>query len=84
MFPALMCAKDKDPVWLMLKSDRFAKSDDGERMPEKLHIEIKPVTNGSAPEPASVEELKANIENITLSPVGINMVCLHFYVFFYR
>ncbi|CAG0879746.1 unnamed protein product [Darwinula stevensoni] len=48
-------------------------SDDGERMPEKLHIEIKPVTNGSAPEPASVEELKANIENITLSPVGINM-----------
>lgn len=41
--------------------------DDRER---KIHVEIKPLNNGSAPMSASVDELRATVENLYLSPVG--------------
>lgn len=36
----------------------------------KLHVEIKPLNNGSNPMSASVDELRATVENIYLSPTG--------------
>ncbi|CAH1103640.1 unnamed protein product [Psylliodes chrysocephalus] len=41
--------------------------DDRER---KIHVEIKPLNNGSAPMSASVDELRATVENLYLSPTG--------------
>ncbi|XP_076261299.1 F-BAR domain only protein 2 isoform X7 [Rhynchophorus ferrugineus] len=41
--------------------------DDRER---KIHVEIKPLNNGSAPMSVSVDELRATVENIYLSPTG--------------
>ncbi|CAH1153512.1 unnamed protein product [Phaedon cochleariae] len=41
--------------------------DDRER---KIHVEIKPLNNGSAPMSASVDELRATVENFYLSPTG--------------
>ncbi|XP_018569470.1 F-BAR domain only protein 2 isoform X2 [Anoplophora glabripennis] len=41
--------------------------DDRER---KIHVEIKPLNNGSAPMSASVDELRATVENMSLSPTG--------------
>ena len=42
--------------------------DDRER---KIHVEIKPLSNGSAPMSASVDELRATVENLSLSPVAM-------------
>nr|XP_023026312.1 F-BAR domain only protein 2-like [Leptinotarsa decemlineata] len=36
----------------------------------KIHVEIKPLNNGSAPMSASVDELRATVESIRLSPTG--------------
>ncbi|KAJ8950393.1 hypothetical protein NQ314_007933, partial [Rhamnusium bicolor] len=36
----------------------------------KIHVEIKPLNNGSAPMSASVDELRATVENMSLSPTG--------------
>lgn len=45
-----------------------------EEEPERrLRVEIKPLTNGTAPLSASVDELRTTMENITLSPVGVNV-----------
>ncbi|XP_030753505.1 F-BAR domain only protein 2 isoform X4 [Sitophilus oryzae] len=41
--------------------------DDRER---KIHVEIKPLNNGSAPISASVDELRATVGNIYLTPTG--------------
>lgn len=54
------------------KSSFYSSSDsdsDDERQ-SKLHVEIKPLNNGSAPMSASVDELRATVENIYLSPTG--------------
>jgi hypothetical protein len=42
--------------------------------PEKrLHVEIKPLSNGTAPLSASVDELRSTVENLTLSPYGLTV-----------
>lgn len=42
---------------------------------QKIHVEIKPLNNGSAPMSASVDELRATVENLSLSsPLNILMV----------
>jgi hypothetical protein len=40
---------------------------------KRLHVEIKPLSNGSAPLSASVDELRSTVENMTLSPIGISV-----------
>ncbi|XP_067124643.1 F-BAR domain only protein 2 isoform X5 [Centruroides vittatus] len=53
--------------------DSFYSSSDGESEDEekerKIHIEIKPLSNG-APMSASVDELRATVGNLTLSPIS--------------
>ena len=39
----------------------------------RLHVEIKPLNNGTAPISASVDELRATVENLYLSPVSENL-----------
>ncbi|CAG9585073.1 unnamed protein product [Danaus chrysippus] len=39
-------------------------SDSEEEREQKIHVEIKPISNGSAPMSASVDELRATVENI--------------------
>jgi hypothetical protein len=45
-------------------------SDTDDERERKIHVEIKPLNNGSAPMSASVDELRATVENLYLSPVG--------------
>lgn len=45
----------------------FILEDDREK---RLHVEIKPLSNGSGPISASVDELRATVENISLLPIG--------------
>lgn len=40
---------------------------------KRLHVEIKPLGNGTAPLSASVDELRSTVENMTLSPVGLSV-----------
>jgi len=37
---------------------------------KRLHVEIKPLSNGAGPISASVDELRATVENISLLPLG--------------
>uniref|UniRef100_A0A1I8ND90 F-BAR domain only protein 2 n=1 Tax=Musca domestica TaxID=7370 RepID=A0A1I8ND90_MUSDO len=47
-------------------------SDSENDRPEKrIHVKIKPLNNGQAPMSASVDELRATVENISLSPTGV-------------
>lgn len=41
-----------------------------EERDKRLHVEIKPLSNGSGPISASVDELRATVENISLLPAG--------------
>ncbi|XP_048519724.1 F-BAR domain only protein 2 isoform X2 [Dendroctonus ponderosae] len=54
------------------KTNFYSSSDSGsDDEPEvKLHVEIKPLNNGSTPMSASVDELRATVENIYLCPTG--------------
>ncbi|XP_072402088.1 F-BAR domain only protein 2 isoform X3 [Diabrotica undecimpunctata] len=45
-------------------------SDSDDERERKIHVEIKPLNNGSAPMSASVDELRATVENLYLSPTG--------------
>lgn len=45
-------------------------SDSDDERERKIHVEIKPLNNGSAPISASVDELRATVENLYLSPTG--------------
>ncbi|XP_064215351.1 F-BAR domain only protein 2 isoform X4 [Tribolium castaneum] len=45
-------------------------SDTDDERERKIHVEIKPLNNGSAPMSASVDELRATVENLYLSPTG--------------
>lgn len=47
-------------------------SDSEEEKEHKIHIEIKPLTNGSAPLSASIDELRAHVGGLTLSPAVQN------------
>lgn len=54
-------------------ADNFYSSSDSESEDEierKIHVEIKPLNNGTAPISASVDELRATVENLSLSPIG--------------
>lgn len=51
----------------------FYSSSDSESEDEierKIHVEIKPLNNGTAPISASVDELRATVETLSLSPIG--------------
>lgn len=52
---------------------RLITDDDREH---KIHVEIKPLSNGSAPMSASVDELRATVENLSLSPVAMVSVSM--------
>lgn len=57
------------------KSSFYSDSDsdsDCEKPERKIHVEIKPLNNGSAPISASVDELRATVAS--LSPIGIYTV----------
>lgn len=56
-------------TFLCIDSDSDSDSDNDER-DRKIHVEIKPLNNGSAPISASVDELRATVENLSLSPLG--------------
>ena len=60
--------------------DTFYSSSDSESEDErerKIHVEIKPINvNGSGPISASVDELRATIENLSLSPIGVLSVSI--------
>ncbi|XP_062126401.1 F-BAR domain only protein 2 isoform X2 [Drosophila sulfurigaster albostrigata] len=49
-------------------SDSDTDSDNDKR---RIHVKIKPLNNGQAPISASVDELRATVENISLSPTGV-------------
>lgn len=48
-------------------SDSESENDEQER---KIHVKIQPLNNGTAPISASVDELRATVENLSLSPLG--------------
>ncbi|XP_069185575.1 F-BAR domain only protein 2 isoform X2 [Procambarus clarkii] len=50
--------------------DSSSDSDSDVEADKKIHVEIKPISNGSAPMSASVDELRATIEGMSLSPVS--------------
>lgn len=64
------------------KTSFYSDSDsdsDCEKPERKIHVEIKPLNNGSAPISASVDELRATVAS--LSPIGIYTVSLqHFLI----
>ncbi|XP_055325311.1 F-BAR domain only protein 2 isoform X4 [Sitodiplosis mosellana] len=67
------CIQPKDPLWNVQwpKKDSDSDSDsDNDERDRKIHVEIKPLNNGSAPISASVDELRATVESFTLSPLG--------------
>lgn len=47
-----------------------------EEREKKIRVEIKPISNGAGPISASVDELRATVENFSLSPLGVTLVCL--------
>ncbi|KAF4533532.1 hypothetical protein B566_EDAN001017 [Ephemera danica] len=67
------CIRPKVDPWENDKNSFYSSSDtdsDDDR-DRKIHVEIKPPINGSAPISASVDELRATVENMSLSPVGV-------------
>ncbi|XP_042243239.1 F-BAR domain only protein 2-like isoform X3 [Homarus americanus] len=50
--------------------DSSSDSDSDGEADKKIHVEIKPISNGNAPMSASVDELRATIEGMSLSPVS--------------
>jgi len=56
-------------------SDSDTDSDNDKR---RIHVKIKPLDNGQTPISASVDELRATVENISLSPTGVFAVSLCF------
>ena len=80
--------------WNLLTSSfagNFYSSSDSESDDEierKIHVEIKPLNNGTAPISASVDELRATVENLSLSPIGalsvsfFHLISFHFHRFF--
>lgn len=62
-----------DSTTITEKSNNFYSSSDSdsddERGERKIHVEIKPLNNGAAPISASVDELRATVENLSLSPI---------------
>lgn len=57
-------------IYLIFPADSDSDSDSDNDERRKIHVEIKPLNNGSAPISASVDELRATVENLSLSPLG--------------
>ncbi|XP_067647708.1 F-BAR domain only protein 2 isoform X2 [Eurosta solidaginis] len=51
-------------------SDSDSESDN-DKPERRIHVKIKPLNNGQAPMSASVDELRATVENISLSPTSV-------------
>ncbi|XP_069991472.1 F-BAR domain only protein 2 isoform X4 [Penaeus vannamei] len=49
--------------------DSSSDSDSDGESDKKIHVEIKPISNGNTPMSASVDELRATIEGMSLSPM---------------
>ncbi|XP_054260013.1 F-BAR domain only protein 2-like isoform X2 [Macrosteles quadrilineatus] len=66
------CIRPKLDPWDHDKGSFYSSSDtDSEdEREQKIHVEIKPLGNGTGPISASVDELRATVENISLSPLG--------------
>lgn len=62
-------------TWENDKSSFYSSSDSDseDERDKRLHIEIKPLSNGAAPLSASVDELRSTVENLTLSPAGMTV-----------
>lgn len=59
---------------LSLFLDKFyssSDSDSDDEIERKIHVEIKPLNNGTDKISASVDELRATVENLSLSPIGV-------------
>ncbi|XP_013195323.1 F-BAR domain only protein 2 [Amyelois transitella] len=61
------CIRPKDEKGSVYSS---TDSDSDEERDRKIHVEIKPISNGGAPMSASVDELRATVENISLYKLG--------------
>ncbi|XP_050678615.1 F-BAR domain only protein 2 [Leptidea sinapis] len=61
------CVRPKDEKGSVYSS---SDSDSEEEREQKIHVEIKPITNGNTPMSASVDELRATVENISLYKIG--------------
>lgn len=58
--------------WFFSETFYSSSDSDSDDEPEKkIHVEIKPLNNGAAPISASVDELRATVENMSLSPIGV-------------
>uniref|UniRef100_A0A0A9W666 FCH domain only protein 2 n=1 Tax=Lygus hesperus TaxID=30085 RepID=A0A0A9W666_LYGHE len=67
------CVRPKVETWDIDKGSSFYSSSDSDSDDErekKIRVEIKPLSNGSGPMSASVDELRATVENLSLSPIG--------------
>ncbi|XP_066997342.1 F-BAR domain only protein 2 isoform X2 [Anabrus simplex] len=67
------CIRPKVDQWENDKGSFYSSSDtdSDDEHEHKIHVEIKPLGNGSAPMSASVDELRATVENLSLSPVAM-------------
>ncbi|XP_066602571.1 F-BAR domain only protein 2-like isoform X3 [Prorops nasuta] len=64
------CIRPKPDPWENEKGFYSSSDTDSEDERErKIHVEIKPLSNGGAPMSASVDELRATVENLSLSAV---------------
>ncbi|XP_035437086.1 F-BAR domain only protein 2 [Spodoptera frugiperda] len=63
------CIRPKDEKGSVYSS---TDSDSEEEREQKIHVEIKPISNGCNPISASVDELRATVENISLYKIGTN------------
>lgn len=74
------CIRPKPDPWENEKG--FYSSSDTESEDErerKIRVEIKPLSNGGAPMSASVDELRATVENLSLSPAPtVSLLSLHY------
>ncbi|XP_077290429.1 F-BAR domain only protein 2 [Arctopsyche grandis] len=66
---------DEDGYCIRPKDDKgsiysTSDSDSDDEREQKIHVEIKPLNNGAAPISASVDELLATVENLSLFPTG--------------
>ncbi|XP_038215993.1 F-BAR domain only protein 2 [Zerene cesonia] len=61
------CIRPKDEKGSVYSS---TDSDSEEEREQKIHVEIKPISNGNPPMSASVDELRATVENISLYKIG--------------
>nr|BAN20956.1 conserved hypothetical protein [Riptortus pedestris] len=70
------CVRPKLETWEMDTGFSFYSSSDtdsDEEREKKIRVEIKPISNGAGPISASVDELRATVENFSLSPLGVTL-----------